>query len=77
MTLEEKIAKFMVGTIVLHTPTEKIYSLLMQKLENMGVEWGSGAKPTMRTRWPNNRESTCVSFRGITDVEQNRFHTIH
>ena len=63
MTLEEKITKFMGGTAVLHTPTEKIYNLLMQKLENMEVKWNSNTEPTTGTQWLHYRELTCVNFR--------------
>lgn len=63
MTLEQKIAKFKNGIIVLHTPTENIYDMLMQKLENMGVKWSGDTEPTTGTQWLHYGELTCVNFR--------------
>lgn len=58
-----KISALKTGKLALNTPTEKLYNMLMQKLEDAGMECDNGEPPTSDCSiWQEFRELTCIIF---------------
>ena len=53
----------------IHTPTQKSYDKLMEKLEKQGYMWNDNEKPTDVNNWGEEGGKTCINIDEATDIE--------
>lgn len=56
------LEKFKTGKYYVHLPTKEIYDDVMEYLEENGIRWIGGDKPTSENRWTRYRNETCIRY---------------
>lgn len=47
---------------IYHVETQQDYDVLMSELEDKGITWSGGSKPTSINNWQRTRTNTCISL---------------